>query len=59
MIACLRDPFLNCVGHVTLATAVRDQLLPFYQDFLVCYELEIRQPEQVLRCQRLQPEVLG
>lgn len=44
MIACLRDPFLNCVGHVTLATAMRDQLLPFYHYFLFCHELEIRQP---------------
>lgn len=42
MIACLRDPFLNCVGHVTLATAMRDQLLPLYHYFLVCNELEIR-----------------
>lgn len=41
MIACLRDALLNCVGHVTLATAMRDQLLPFYHYFLVCHELEI------------------
>lgn len=43
MIACLRNPFLNCMGHVSLATAMRDQLLPFYHYLLVCHELEIRQ----------------
>lgn len=43
MIACLRDPFLNCVDHVTLATAMRDQLLPFYHYLLICHELEIGQ----------------
>lgn len=43
MIACLRNPFLNSVGHVSLATAMRDQLLPFHHYLIVCNELEIRQ----------------
>lgn len=59
MIACLPDPFLNGVGHVTLATTMRDQLLPLYHYLLVCDELEIRQPKQVLCRQRLKPQVLG
>lgn len=35
MVAGLRDAFLNSMSHVTLATTMRDQLLPFYHDFLV------------------------
>lgn len=59
MIARLRNPFLNCVSHVTLATTMRHQLLPFYHYLLVCHELEIRQPKQVLCRQRLKPKMLG